>query len=181
MFNKRLVILTLIAAPLQASVIYSFAGTGLPSTPVAFQLTLPDYVNPIMDSGFVFKTCSQLDSSTNCQSGLTSPSGAVLFSNQSTSPTVSTATLNFAASNLTEYVFFFATGAFGTPGVYRADQTGGIGNSGTLTVNFTGDSVTTATPEPSSLVEFAAALALVLLRTLAVRRSDPSRYGLAVR
>src|SRR5258708_7421622 len=64
----------------QASVIYTFVGTGtgtiaccgIPDEPVAFTLTLPTFIT-IPNGGFAGFTCAQLDSSTNCQSSASFP------------------------------------------------------------------------------------------------------------
>jgi hypothetical protein len=142
------------------SVTYQFSGVGapvsnplvnLPATPVGFVLSVPSFVNPPFVNtfppnplSFVSFTCAQMESSTNCR-----PSGnAVTFSNQGSGPF--TANLSFAASNNATYIFFFPTGAFGTPGVYT---TGTGVNSGTLTVM-----ATATAPEPSSLVLLLAGL-----------------------
>jgi hypothetical protein len=155
-FTKVFVVLTLSAASIQASVIYNFVGTGLPSEPVAFQLTVPDFVNPPLDGAFVFFTCSQFDSSINCN-----PLGVESFSNQSILGAFS-AQLTFDATNNTDYAFFFPTGAFGAPGVYNA-ETGGNENPGTLTV--------TQTPEPTTILLVLSGFCLCGFRRLLTKRS----------
>jgi len=122
----------LLAAPAGASVIYEFSGTGVPFGPiqVAFRLTVPDFINPAMDGPFVYVSCGQLDSSTNC--GPAFP-GGVYFSNQSALGPYS-AQLQFNASNLAGYAFSFATGAFGAPGTYTANVPAPNFNPGELRV-----------------------------------------------
>jgi hypothetical protein len=148
---KALVVFTLAAASIQASVIYNFVGTGTaipgPAEPVAFQLTVPTFVNPPLTNPpnpaiFVFFFCAQMDSSTNCNSSIAPPAlGAIDFSNQGALGAFS-AQIGFQAANFASYAFFFPTGAFGTPGVYTTEAT--VSNPGTLTV--------TSIPEPSTML-----------------------------
>lgn len=144
MITKVLVVLALTAASSQAGVIYDFIGTGVPNgpEPVSFHLTVPDFLNPPLDAGFptgwAFFSCAQLDSSTNCASG---DPMAVGFSNQDFSIPSLSAFLTFRASNANEYMFYFPSGAFSTPGVYSA-LSGGNFNPGTLTVS----------PEPTAIL-----------------------------
>jgi hypothetical protein len=139
--TMAVVVLVLSAVATQASVVYNFVGTGLPSEPMAFQLTVSDFVNPPLGNPgpFVDFTCAQLDSSTNCDSQLP----GISFSNQGVA---FSAQLTFDAINNTEYAFFFPTGAFDAPGVYSAES-GRNFNSGTLTV--------TQTPEPHTIIMLA--------------------------
>jgi hypothetical protein len=153
-FTKAVVVLTLSAASIQASIIYNFVGTGLPSEPVAFHLTVPNFVNPPLDGPFVSFTCAQFDSSTNCE-----PLGATFFSNQSGLGAFS-AQIQFDATNDVGYVFSFPTGAFGAPGVYSAEA--GVGNPGTLTVT---------TPEPTTILLAFSGFCLCGLRRLLTKRS----------
>ena len=164
-FAKRLhtmtmavVVLMLAAASLQAGVIYDFVGTGiLPGPePVAFQLTVPNFVNPPLNGPFVFFTCAQFDSSTNCN-----PVGEESFSNQSVLGAFS-AQLTFDATNDVGYGFFFPTGAFGAPGVYTADNGGPTFNLGTLTV--------TETPEPVTVLLALSGVYFCGLRRLLAKR-----------
>lgn len=138
---------------------YTFVGTGaafstttqtFPAEPVAFRLTFPTFVNPPLDGPATSISCAQLDSNTNCL-------GEVFFSNQSVLGAFQ-AQLQFDASNNVTYLFFFPTGAFGSPGVYRSGGTNI--NIGTLTV--------TDTPEAGSpvLVESG----LFLIGALVLRR-----------
>jgi hypothetical protein len=147
-----LAVLVLTAATGYAdSITYTFVGTGTAGTspePVAFQLTVPDYVNPALNGGFEDFTCGQLDASTNCLVG--SPL-ATTFSNQSVLGAFS-AQLTFSATNDAEYAFFFLTGAFDTPGTYTS-ETGLNDNEGTLTVS---------TPEPGSAILLVAGVLLLL-------------------
>jgi hypothetical protein len=161
MIMKHVVVLmAFAAASLQGSTIYTFVGTGLPSTPLTFQLTVPSAVNPQLDTGFTFFSCSQLITNANCQSALTAPFGAVTFSNQSNSPAGFSAIITFATVDNGEFVFFFPTGAFSTPGVYSADERVVGGNPATLIVS----------PEPTSQIEVAGALALALFGSRAWRK-----------
>jgi hypothetical protein len=145
---KSLAILTLAGASIQAEIVYDFVGTGTAGTspePVAFQLTVLDFINPpfvpLVNNMTVGFTCGQLDSSTNCA---TSPPGieSVIFTNRndpSLIAIVSSAALQFQASNGSQYDFFFNTGAFDTPGVYTAyapnGQNSAAYNAGTLKVS----------------------------------------------
>jgi hypothetical protein len=160
--TKTVIVLTLTAASMQASVIYNFAGIGLPGTdnePLAFHLTVPNFINP--GSGLVSFTCAQADSNTNCDP--TVP--ALIFSIASVN-TGFTANLQFDATNNTGYVFDFATGAFATPGVYTSQP--GRTNTGMLTVT------QTQTPEPTTLLLFAFG-GFCLLARQAVAKAAKSR------
>jgi len=131
-------ILVVTACAAQASVVYSFAGTGdafstVPAEPEAFQLAVPKFLAPPPNGSITF-SCAQLDSSTNCN--VASGPFAVYFSNFPSNSLGAADTLEFVATNDIAYLFDFMNGAFGAPGVYVALQ----GNSGTLTV--------TETPEP---------------------------------
>src|SRR3954464_3694569 len=80
------------------SIVYSFTGTGAainspfvtkPAISVAFQLTVPNFINPPFPVGFPPNplsfanfTCAQLDSSTNCSPNATT----ITLSNQGTGP-----------------------------------------------------------------------------------------------
>ena len=113
----------------QASVIYTFSGTGNgsgPDEPVAFELTVPTFITPIV--GF---TCAQLDSSTDCQSN--APLASIFFLNGDPF-TGSPAMVEFNATNGTNYYFDFYFGAFATPGTYATSE--GNQDPGTLTVAF---------------------------------------------
>ena len=119
----------------QASVIYTFVGTGLPDESVAFVLTVPTFITPDpLGADLVSFNCAQLDSSTNCSDA---PIPGVSFSIGS--PIVpKDALLQFLATNGTLYNFLFANDAFATPGTYTSDR-----NPGTLTV--------ASVPEPQTL------------------------------
>jgi hypothetical protein len=151
--TSAVVVLMLSAVSVQASAIYNFVGTGLPnagagqpSEPVAFQLTVANFLNPPLDGSFVIFTCAQLDSSTNCD-----PQDVETFSTQ-TSLGAFSAQLTFDANNNVEYGFFFSTGAFGAPGVYSAETTGND-NPGVLSVTPTTDSgALTQAPEPTTIL-----------------------------
>ena len=160
MVTKVVVISMLAAASIHANVIYTFVGTGESGPePVAFQLTVPDFVHPPNSGSFVEFTCAQLDSSTNCD-----PSGIETFSYQSVMEGFS-AQLTFEATNDTEYGFFFPTGAFGTPGVYSA-ETGLNFNSGTLTV--------TQTPEPHTILLILIGFFVLVCRRRRVTLANPA-------
>jgi hypothetical protein len=145
---KALVVLALGAASVQASVIYSFLGTGTFGTSittgmsistvpesVAFQLTTPAFLNPpgcspVGCNPLAF-SCDQLDSSTNCLESIgffTRFNDVILFS----------------ASNNFEYAFYFPLRALGAPGVYSPNFD--VFNAGTLTVAETG------VPEPTTML-----------------------------
>jgi len=143
-FALLLVLSMLCAAPARASVIYEFSGTGVPFGPiqVAFRLTVPDFINPAMDGPFVYESCAQLDSSTNCAPAFP---GGVYFSNQSAAGLYS-ANLQFNASNGAAYVFFFPTGAFGAAGTYTANVPAENFNPGQLRVI-----AERTVPEPAAL------------------------------
>jgi hypothetical protein len=135
----RAAFLSLLAViSLQATVIYNFSGTGQPSEYLSFSLAVPDFINPSVNSGFLSLACAQLDSNSNCDCGLPS---AVFFSN--TGSNEYSAQLTIDALNDTLYNFHFPTGAFATPGIYAADETGSQ-NPGTLEV--------TLSPEPSTIL-----------------------------
>jgi hypothetical protein len=163
MTMKALVVLVLGAASVQASVIYSFLGTGTFGTsvttgmsittdpePVAFQLTTPSFLNPPGCSPIfcnpVSFSCGQLDSSTNCLVQGDSPS--VGFFKRFTD------VILFSASNNVEYAFDFPLGALGAPGVYSTDV--GV-NAGTLTV------AATAVPEPAAVLLVLVGICLVFV------------------
>jgi hypothetical protein len=172
---KVMVVLTLFSASVQAEVVYDFVGTGtalppdqdppsgLPAEQVAFQLTVPNFLNPPLTSPptsaiFVDFTCAQLDSSTNCSSGIN-------FSNQSVGGAFS-AQLGFDTT-YAAYAFFFPTGAFGTPGVYSSEfRPGTFDNAGTLTV--------TDTPEPATMVLVLGGICFCGLRRLLIKGSAAS-------
>jgi hypothetical protein len=141
--RNAVIVVMLSAASLQASVIYSFVGTGLAvdgyaDQPVAFQLTLPNFIpQPGLGEGVSF-TCSQLDSSTNCGPFLTS--GVEFYNSQIANIQSDIA---FDADDNVGYIFYFQTGAFDTPGVYNT-YTQSVFNPGVLTV--------TQTPEPASIL-----------------------------
>lgn len=158
---RAVTLLMLTVISIQASVIYDFVGTGspvtlpppggnLPPEPLAFRLTVPNFLNPPLNSGYLFEpgnyvffTCNQLDSNTNCGPlGSSSGSGSVQFDNNnggSPGTLGYSAVLGFAAANHVDYLFYFPTGAFGASGVHTSSS----GNIGTLTV--------TQTPEPVTL------------------------------
>jgi hypothetical protein len=166
MIMKHVVVLMAFAAvSLQGSIIYTFVGTGLPSTPVTFQLTLPTFVDPQLNTGFSFYACSQMVTTANCQTSLSAPFGAVTFSNQSNSPSGFSATITFSTVDNGEFVFFFPTGSFSTPGSYTADQRALVGNPATLSVS----------PEPTSQIEVGGALALALFASRAWRKRVAKR------
>jgi hypothetical protein len=153
------VLAMLFTASARASVIYEFSGTGVPFGPieVGFRLTVPDFIDPPMDGAFEFVQCAEFDSSTNC---LPEPWGGAYFTNQSAGGAYS-AILNFNASNGAGYAFFFAAGAFGTPGTYTGFLPGPDFNPGTLTVTESRDT-SGAVPEPATVSMLA--LAAVLIR-----------------
>ena len=142
--TMAVVVLMLTAASIQAEVIYDFAGTGtafttfsgtiFPAEPVAFQLTVPNFVNPAVGDPAVEFTCAQLDSNTNCFIGIFFSKGTSAFP----------AALQFDAADDVAYIFYFPTGAFGVPGTYSSENLGPPSNLGTLTV--------TQTPEPATLL-----------------------------
>jgi len=141
---KAAIVLMLAVASSQAGtmVVYNFVGTGapfaletgqtVPAEPVAFQLTVPDFLNPPLNGAFGSFSCAQLDSSTNCDS---SNPTAILLGNSSLNGTFGTI-LFFDASNSYGYIFFFPSGALEAVGVYSAES-GDTFNSGTLTVSQT--------------------------------------------
>jgi hypothetical protein len=145
--HKLLVLLVAAAASGQASIIYNFTGTGLPSETVGFELIVSSFVNPAVDGPITAFGCIQLAASTNCQSG--NPD-AIIFSNQSVLGNFS-AQLEFFASNNTSYNFDFPSGAFGALGVYNSQSGSGL-NIGTLSVS--------QTPEPGTMVLFLSAVCL---------------------
>jgi hypothetical protein len=120
----------------EASVIYEFVGVGEPSEPVAFQLAEPAFLTPPLNGSFVDVACAQLDTSTNCNTTL---STSIHFVDTTTSPAGYNIDVRFDASNGTEYDFYFATGALGTFGTYTADSQF---NPGTLIVT---------APEPTAI------------------------------
>jgi len=128
----------------QASVIYTFVGTGLPDEPVAFVLTVPTFItpNPLGPAGSVTFTCAQLDSSTNCSD---SPLPGISFTLGSTI-VPKDALLQFDATNATLYNFLFANDAFATPDIYNAHGYESV----TLTV--------ASVPEPQTLLQVSTGL-----------------------
>ena len=137
-------LLAVTAASGRADVIYSFTGTGpawlsFPTEPVAFQLTVPDFINLPVDTHLLTFTCAQLDSETNCHSV---PYG-VSFKNVSGIPDLNfvwglASQIGFAAVDNVEYFFYFPIGAFDAPGVYNTDLFP-ISAPGSLTVTVTPD------------------------------------------
>jgi len=147
-----------------SSITYDFVGTGSaafhkPPEPVAFQLTVSNFVNPPLNAGSVFFPCSELDSSTNCYIG-------VWFSQSNTGGPSLQDYIAFDASNNAGYLFYFPVGSFGTPGSYTATRLGAASNRGTLTV--------TETPEPATiLLAFGGVCFCGLRRLLAERSTAP--------
>jgi hypothetical protein len=135
----------LIAAAAHAdSIVYVFVGidnTGQGPEPEAFQLTVPDFINPPVDGEGMDFTCNQLDSSINCSSP------GVIFSDQFGA---FSAQVQFDAP-IVGSIFTFPAGAFTTPGRYTNEA--GT-NTGTLTVQ--------ETPEPGSLALTLCAVLLFL-------------------
>jgi hypothetical protein len=161
---KVVVVLALGAASVQASVIYSFLGTGTSGTsvttgmsvttdpePVAFQLTTPSFLNPPGCSPLFCDplsfSCDQLDSSTNClvQGDSLSVGFFTRFDD----------VILFSASNDVQYGFSFPLGALGAPGVYSVDAN--AFNAGTLTV------AVTAVPEPTAVLFVLGGICLVFV------------------
>ena len=134
---------------LQASVIYSFTGQdGNTSAmlPVAFQLTVPGFVDPYPGTIVRFTP----DLSVNLFTGGTPPVGLNI-----TSPSGGSIVQIFLLDrNLVTDVWSFRSGALGAVGVYTAD--GVARNTGTLTV--------TQSPEPASVLLFLAGLSLCAFR-----------------
>ena len=119
------------------AITYTFVGTapalpGQPPVPIAFQLTVDDFVSPPTDGSYIFFDCDQLDSNTNCGYGIS-------FSTQS-APDSFDAQVLFSTIFEAGYTFDFPSGAFTVPGTYTSDD-----NTGTLTVTGISD-----VPEPSS-------------------------------
>lgn len=145
---KVLTVWAVTALSLQASVIYNFSGTGIISTeppePLAFQLTVPNFVNPPLgtppDVEFVFFSCAQLDFFTNCDAGAGEPGGGISFANQAQLSPFS-AFLSFGAVNGVGYGFTFPAGALGAPGTYQSSSS----SPGTLVIT-----ATSAVPEPGT-------------------------------
>lgn len=164
--NRRLALAFLIVSSsfAKASVIYVFQGVGLPSEPVAFQLTASSFLNPPLDGSSVDVVCDQLDSSTNCNSTLIA---SIHFANTTISPAGYESDLRFDASDGTEYDFYFATGAFGAIGAYTTDNS--ESNPGTLTVTL---------PEPSTMMMVGCAA--VLLCFIARRKKNGSAFSSAL-
>jgi hypothetical protein len=164
MTMKALVVLAFAAASVQASVIYSFLGTGTFGTSVtsgmtittvpesvAFQLTTTSFLNPPTCSPGgcdpLSFSCDQLDSSTNCLVQGDSPSIG-FFSRFND-------VILFSASNNFEYAFYFPLGALGAPGVYSPNFD--VFNAGTLTV------AVTAVPEPTTVLLVLGGISLVFV------------------
>jgi hypothetical protein len=111
------------------------------SCPVAFVPPLNLTPRPFT---FVSFTCAQLDSSTNCDV-MPAPSSSIFFQNGTTGPPIAGfgAVIQFDASNDFGFSFYFADGAFTTPGTYQAATPGGFPfNPGTLIVS--------SVPEPGT-------------------------------
>lgn len=163
MISRAVVVLTFTAASSQAAVIiYGFVGLGLGGTPasepVAFQLTVPDFQSP-PESGLIYFTCDQLDSSTNCKA----PDWiGVLFLGYGYNNPAFSAVLQFNANNNWDYLFYFPAGAFTTPGIHIAEP--GY-NPGTLTVSETGGA-----PEPATILFVMSGLCLCGFSRLRTRR-----------
>ena len=125
---------------------------------MAFRLLTPSFVSPA--SGFVDFTCAEAISAVNCDP---SASFAINFSVQPVLGQFS-AQLGFAATNLTQYEFFFPTGAFDSPGTYSSES-GLSDNPGTLTV--------TVTPEPTTASLVVMAISLFFCFAIIKRHSQP--------
>jgi hypothetical protein len=163
---KTILAVSALSAALHAAVIYDFSGTGQqPPETVAFQLMTPSFVSP--GSGFVDFTCAEAISTVNCDPSVPF---AINFSVQPVLGQFS-AQLGFVAANLTQYAFFFATGAFGSPGTYSSES-GSSDNAGTLTV--------TVTPEPTTASLVVITISLCFCLAIVKRRSQPdaNRIGL---
>jgi hypothetical protein len=134
------------------SVVYIFTGTdnsGAFPELEAFQLTVPDFIDPPTDGSDMDFTCIQLDSNTNCSSP------GVMFSHQTGA---FSAQVQFDAP-IVGSVFAFPTGAFTTPGTYSS-EVGGT-TIGTLTVQ--------GSPEPASIALTLGA-GLLLFLSMRVKR-----------
>ena len=105
---------------------------GQPPVPIAFQLTVDEFINPPSDASDIFFPCEQLDSNTNCGYGIS-------FSTQSAPDNIDAQVL-FSTIFEAGYAFDFPSGAFTVPGTYTSDD-----NTGILTVSEISD-----VPEPSS-------------------------------
>jgi len=141
------------------SVVYIFAGidnTGESAEPEAFQLTVPNFINPSTDGAGLVFTCDELDSSTNCGSP------GVIFSDQPVLGAFSTQ-LQFDAP-IVGSIFAFPSEALTTPGIYSSE----VGtNLGTLTVQ--------ETPEPGSIaLTLGAGLLFLFIRRLPIRAARVS-------
>jgi hypothetical protein len=131
----------------RADVIYTFLATdaSFPGGQLAFQLTVPDFIDAPIDTESLFFSCAQLDSSTNCGDTV-----AFWISSGSSSPDQ----LDFGADNSIDYAFGFPGGSFTTPGTQTC-----CGNVASLMV--------AAVPEPRAdiLLVMAVAMLGVLRRT----------------
>ena len=142
------VFLAVATAPLKADVIYTFVGTDAnfgPPLTVGFQLSVPTFVNPPLDSGqFGTFGCGQLTSTTNlfCAGNITNTVQLGNQDNFSDFRPPNSAIVAVIDSNNALADFTFPAGALGSVGVYTANGT--LLDTGTLTV--------TQTPEPSTLV-----------------------------
>jgi hypothetical protein len=118
-----------VASAQAAPVVYTFVGEtlaqpGFPSETVSFQLTVPGFVQPIMDGDYVSFSCAQTDWSINCRPN--DPT-AIGFRNDS----IWGAVLSFDDSSGAGDGFIFPAGSFEATGVYSAV----LGTTGTLTVS----------------------------------------------
>ena len=127
---------------LQASVIYEFTGTTVNTDPQAFQLTVPDFLNPAPGSPLIF-ACGDLTAATNCD-------GNVEFSSFVGGTAIDQITIDFGGS---AYPYQFDVGTFSVLGVHASDV--GNGDTGTLTVT------QTETPEPATLLGMLGGLSLL--------------------
>jgi hypothetical protein len=133
---------TFLAVAAHADTVYTFNGTSINGSAVAFQLSTSSFITQFPAAGF---SAAQLVSCTNCSNG----SVAALFTPLLTS-------LTFFDSKGWSTTFLFSSGAFSAPGKYAA----WLGN-GNLTVSV---------PEPATIFMGFIALA-VILGAIAFRRN----------
>jgi hypothetical protein len=132
------------------TITYDFAGTTLPSQPVRnedFRYTSSSFIQSQL-----LVNLAQLDSCVNCYSG---PGFTLVFSDNCDSNPGCNVSIQFNDGNDSGYVYFFASGAFSSPGIHNTidppEGSASQWNSATLTVQ--GDPADPAAPAAAGVPE----------------------------